>query len=43
MEASLEEQTVTVEHADSVTPEELLAAISKWAESAGKKTSIREQ
>ena len=41
VDADLETQTITITHSDAVTAELCLEKIAKWAENAGKKTSIK--
>lgn len=40
VDASLDDQTITVQHTSSVKPEKLLSALEKWAENAGKSVSL---
>ena len=39
--ADVEQKLVTVEHTDGVSPQEMLSALQKWADAAGKSLELR--
>ena len=42
IDADVEKKLVTVDHADAVTPQQMLEALKKWADAAGKSVELRD-